>query len=389
MIVLAGNLAPSAGGVERTLGALAAELRAGEREVGQLVVGEAPTLEGVTPLRARVAWARGAGVLGNPRRLHTALRAALEAEAPAIEQLWARNPEAAWAGAGLGFPVLYVPPGLVAEVLVWDRVWRGRSLKGRLKDAVWRLWFEPLARRTEARAVRDSAAVVVFSRNMRDLLAETYPDAADRIHVVAPGVDARRFSPGPPSPGAARAVRGWEGRPVVVHVGRLERRKGAHLLVDAVARLEGLHLLLVGDGVERPALEARVAALGLGERVRFTGHVPDPEGYLRAGSVSATPSLFEPFGHVLLEALASGLPVVAFARSAGARVASDDVIRPGQTGVLVGETTPEALAAGLEEGLALARRTGTPQRCREDVLTRFRWPAFVARVLELGAGCGT
>ena len=113
---------------------------------------------------------------------------------------------------------------------------------------------------------------------------------------------------GPAEAGAAgRRVRGGRGRALVPI-------KGFDLLVAALAevltRVPDTHLLLIGDGVERGALEAQAAALGVAERLHITGSVSDVTPLLPAADVLAAPSRNEGMGRVLVEAMALGLPAV-------------------------------------------------------------------------------
>lgn len=131
--------------------------------------------------------------------------------------------------------------------------------------------------------------------------------------------------------------------------GRFVPEKGVQTLVDAfkivVDRQPGARLVLVGDGPERPVIERRIAASGLGERVEITGWLPWEEADRRLATVAvqAVPSLWEePFGLVAAEAMVRGTPVVA----------SDigglgEVVEQGRTGRLVPPGDPEALAAAV------------------------------------------
>ena len=169
--------------------------------------------------------------------------------------------------------------------------------------------------------------------------------------VVAPaGVDLRRFHPAadaheratladrlglPAGPG-----------PLVVSVRRLVPRMGLSDLVEAVARLDadGLpaRLAIAGDGPERQALEAQLAARGLGDRARLLGRVDEDDLY-RAADVFVLPTRsLEGFGMATAEALASGLPVVATSAGATAELLAD---LPGARVVPPGDV--EALAAAL------------------------------------------
>jgi len=153
------------------------------------------------------------------------------------------------------------------------------------------------------------------------------------------GVDVERFEPvdrAPPS-GSLR----------VGYVGRLIEHKGVDVLLDAVAPDPRLRVEIFGAGPELAALEARAARLGLGDRVTFHGHVDEADipGTYRRVDVLAVPSLpmpgwIEQFGRVVVEAQASGIPVVASASGA-----LPDVV--GQDGLLVPPGDAVALGAAL------------------------------------------
>jgi glycosyltransferase involved in cell wall biosynthesis len=192
-----------------------------------------------------------------------------------------------------------------------------------------------------------------------------------RRFVVHPGIDA------PTIDGAGRrAVRRElalpEDRLVVGIIGRLQPWKGQHRLLHALAHLRQrgheVHGLIVGGDTLNlsPQYESYLHQLtddlDLGPCVTFTGHVPDGWRYLPAMDVFVNASKDEPFGLVLLEAMAAGTPPVAF-DSGGPR----EIIEPGRSGLLVTKETDEALAAAIES-LAidpeLRRRLGNAARRR-------------------------
>jgi glycosyltransferase involved in cell wall biosynthesis len=110
--------------------------------------------------------------------------------------------------------------------------------------------------------------------------------------------------------GPTRLPRARDGRPVVLAVGRLVTAKGFDLLINAWGGLDA-DLMIVGEGPERPALEARVAALGLADRIRLPGHRDDVPTLMQGADLLVIASRREGFSYVLLEALQAGLPVVA------------------------------------------------------------------------------
>jgi glycosyltransferase involved in cell wall biosynthesis len=126
-------------------------------------------------------------------------------------------------------------------------------------------------------------------------------------------------------------------------VARLEPIKGVSYLIEAMAQVvkknPQTHLVLVGDGKERPALEQQVNTLGLGSHVTFTGFQKNVNAYLQIMDVFVLASLNEGMGRVFLEAMVFGKPVI------GTRVGGvSEIIQDGQNGFCVESKNPEALS---------------------------------------------
>jgi glycosyltransferase involved in cell wall biosynthesis len=177
-----------------------------------------------------------------------------------------------------------------------------------------------------------------------------------------------------------------EGRTVLGISGRLVRWKRQDALLRAVALLAAdgreVHALVVGgdNHNESPGygdeLRALAESLGVADRVTFTGHRTDAVALTQLMDVMVNASDPEPFGLVLLEALAVRRPVVALARGGPAEIVEDGV-----TGALVRNPQPEGLAAGLRplvDDPGLRARMG--EAGRERVLSRFTVERFVQAV---------
>ena len=154
-------------------------------------------------------------------------------------------------------------------------------------------------------------AVIVPTHAMEERLREIGVRA--RIAVIASAIDAERFGSGRRS-AAVRALLGArDDARIALVVSRLAKEKHIELALDAIARVGDMHLAIAGDGPQRATLEARAHAIGVRDRVHFTGALaPDalPDLYASA-DVFAFPSASETQGLVLAEAVAAGLPVVA------------------------------------------------------------------------------
>ncbi|MGE0257024.1 MAG: glycosyltransferase family 4 protein [Alphaproteobacteria bacterium] len=213
--------------------------------------------------------------------------------------------------------------------------------------------------------------VIANSRFIAAHIGENYKVAADRIRVVARGIDTDSFDAGRLSTARvvalATAWRLQDGVPVIVLPGRLTRWKGQALLVEALARLAArpdtagraepgapaFQCLLVGADQGRDAyraeIERAIEAAGLAGRVRLTGHCDDmPAAYRLADVVVSASTDPEAFGRVVAEAQAMGRPVVV----AGHGGAAEQVI-DGVTGFHFAPRDPEALAEALARALSL------------------------------------
>jgi glycosyltransferase involved in cell wall biosynthesis len=134
------------------------------------------------------------------------------------------------------------------------------------------------------------------------------------ITVANNGVDIRRFAPAiPPARRAARCRLGLAAdASVLICVGRLAAGKGQSELIEVLASLPDAQLLLVGDGQERASLERLAADLGVAGRVQFIGDSPDVVPLLWAADVFVLASVSEGLPLSVIEAMACGLPVVAY-----------------------------------------------------------------------------
>ncbi|MDB5393121.1 MAG: glycosyl transferase [Rhodospirillales bacterium] len=195
----------------------------------------------------------------------------------------------------------------------------------------------PLFRRQLARQGDLFLCASAFIRDR--VLGMGFPDARTRIHYI--GVDCQAIQPRDPG----------EETSTILHVARLVEVKGTQYLIRAFDQLArrsaNVELAIIGDGPLKRSLQALVKSLGLGHRVRFLGALPHAQvlAWMRKAAMLVLPSVrtstgrVEGLGMVMLEAAATGVPVV------GSRIGGiPEGIIDGQTGFLAPEKAPDALA---------------------------------------------
>jgi glycosyltransferase involved in cell wall biosynthesis len=227
-------------------------------------------------------------------------------------------------------------------------------------------------------ALRRAERVVAVSAAMGERVV-SLGVPRERVVVQLNGVNGEEFTLRDRAEARARVGLDHAG-PIVVYVGNVKIDKGAQVLVDATAPLVRRHgrkdvlVCIVGSGEHEAQIAARVRELGLGEHVRLCGRQPHAlvAWWLAAGDVFCLPSFMEGCPNVVLEALATGRPVVA-TRVGGI----PEIVREGETGLLVPPRDPEALADALAQALArpwdpAAQRASVPYLSWDAVATRYR-----------------
>ena len=252
----------------------------------------------------------------------------------------------------------------------------------------------PGARQALRHIGRTTDVVTTVSRYTRGRVAAAFgPMAA--LEPLPPGIDADRFRPDPGARAAVRRRYALGDAPVVTCVSRLVARKGQDVLIRALpgirARVPGTRLLLVGGGPDAGRLRGLAVAHGVADAVVFAGAVDEADlaAHHAAGDVFALPCRtrgwgldVEGLGIALLEASASGLPVVA-GRSGGA----PETVQEGRTGhVVYGRDLPALVEAlvGLLADPARAAAMGAAGRAW--MRAEWGWPARAARLSALLGG---
>lgn len=221
----------------------------------------------------------------------------------------------------------HVPPEREAANPLW-RKGRWNSVLGR--------WLFPRA-----------TAIVAVSTGMADALAKTARLPRDSIRVIHnPVVRDALFEMALETPWPTIS----HGSEFVLSVGRLSPNKGYADLIDAFALIHSetnLNLVILGEGVARSELEAKVSALGLEDRIFLPGAVDNPFAWMARAKLFVLASYFEGLSNVLVEAMACGCPVVSTDCPTGPR----EILRDGRYGPLVPLRDPRALAEAMRQTL--------------------------------------
>jgi len=259
------------------------------------------------------------------------------------------------AGRRRGFPVVLRPEGA-----------------GATGDIAWQGWGR-FGKKIAARCKQADAYVSISQAVTEELTGAGY--AASKIHALPNGVPV-------PEPAWNRRPN-WRDAPRATFLGRLAPEKGLDLLIDAWPTVRETfptaRLTIVGEGPERPKLEAQVERLGLQGAVELPGASDDPTAVLRTSDLFVLPSREEGMSIALLEAMALGVPLVATAIPGNRRV-----IQTFKHGRLVTPEDPEALARGiLDQWNTFDRAFQMSREARRRIQHEFSIEAVARRHMEL------
>jgi len=221
----------------------------------------------------------------------------------------------------------------------------------------------------ERYSAKRADAVIVVSRENKEDIVSQYGIPENKVRVIHNGIDPDRF--GISDLDTNR----------IVYVGRLHERKGVdRLLLSFKKVLDEMDagLTIVGSGEMEGPLKELAKKLDIEKSVRFSGFVDDDKipGLYSSSSIFVMPSYYEGFGIVLLEAMASGLPVVATATGG-----APELIENGVNGFLVTHENMHESIISLLQDKALRKTCGA--RNRKIAADQYSWDAIADRTLEV------
>ncbi len=204
----------------------------------------------------------------------------------------------------------------------------------------------------ERALARRAARIIAITNSLARFQVERVGLPAKKVEVIHYGLDdlPKAWGTNPPDPVPPDAR-------VLLGVCRLEPQKGIDVAISAMPDIPGAHLVVLGEGPQRQALEQLAHELDV--PVYLPGRVPDVAAWLRRASVLVHPVRWEGFGLALLEAMLASLPVVATNVSSIPEIVAD-----GETGLLVPPDDPSALAAAVNRSLSEPSGYGEKGRAR-------------------------
>lgn len=268
---------------------------------------------------------------------------------------------------GMGMPAFLARKLLRKPYVVWGR--------GSEVYLPW-LYKKPISKLV----MRSASAVIALTEDMKRRMREI---CNREVSVIPNGIDLDRFQG--LNPGTLReGLKVNSDEKLILFVGGLKPIKGIEYLIQAMSSIKQSEtkakLLLVGQGEERERLEQLAKSLGLNDYVRFIGEIPNEEvpEYMAASDVFVLPSLSESFGIVNLEAMASGLPIVA-TRVGGL----PEIIKEGNNGFLVEPKNPKEIAEKVLLILKDEELSSRISRSNKEKAKRYSWESIVERLEEV------
>lgn len=224
-----------------------------------------------------------------------------------------------------------------------------------------------------------AGALLIGSRSFADEVTENHATPLERFTIIPNAVDTRRFTPPEDRP-----LGTLSDEPLLLYHGRVDRRKGVLVLLDAFAALSEerpLRLAVSGIGPDLDAVSERARELGLEDKVEIVGYSPNDEvpAVYRRGELFVTPTFAEGFSSTILEAMSTGLPIVS-TRAVGVV----DCLRHEENALLSEVGEAESLAAELRRMLDdAALREHLAAQGLEEARTLYSWSAIAGRIVDV------
>jgi len=234
-------------------------------------------------------------------------------------------------------------------------------------------------------ATYEADRVIVCSQSMKNEIGGHFNLPLDKVDVIPNAIDPTKYQTSVERGSVRQRYGVGYGEKLILCVGRLVPQKGIEYFIRAIPsiakRYPEAKFIIVGEGWSRDILEAEARASGQGRKIQFTGFASDKEviNLMTSADVLVVPSVYEPFGIVALEGMASGVPVVA-SQVGGL----SEVIEHNRTGLFVYPRSPESIAWGIDRVLSDPDHAKwLTENAKEKLHKAYSWEAVAMKTVEV------
>jgi glycosyltransferase involved in cell wall biosynthesis len=273
---------------------------------------------------------------------------------------------------GISAPLIFIPPAVEVVQNMFG------VQKDPLKDRFFRWWWRSHEDNIYSELLSGCNKIMTFSLMMKRQISEHYKISPTKVVVNPPGVNTERFSP--------KDTFLKKPECLILYVGRLAPEKGLLPLFRCIT--ENLEkgrwkLLSIGDGPEKSLLET--LANKSNGRIQLKGFSSDIQNLYKEADIFILPSLYEPFGQVITEAMSTGLPVIARKGfSQEVMTAADEIVEDGRSGLLVNGDSPLKFLKAIDRlAQEPEKRKLFGQRGIEIINERFTWKRHNSQLMQI------
>lgn len=228
----------------------------------------------------------------------------------------------------------------------------------------------------DKKAINKTKWIGVLSKSKQEEIAKEYKIGKDKIKVLYPGIDNKRFK----TIEAEEKIKLREklgltrDEKIILCVARLQAEKNQEILIECMKKIqdESVRLYFVGGGENREYLQKKIELLNLSDKVKILGEKTNVEDYYRASDVFALLSRYEGFGHVYLEALACGLPCIAAKSNPPETItASSEIVVSEKLGKIVNYNNEDEIIQAIQFCLETSKEYSKYRN--QYVIEKFNW----------------
>jgi len=234
-------------------------------------------------------------------------------------------------------------------------------------------------------ATYEADRVIVCSQSMKNEICGHFNLPLDKVEVIPNAIDPTKYQTSVDRGSVRQRYGVGYGEKLILCVGRLVPQKGIEYFIRAIPsiakRYPEAKFIIVGEGWSRDILEAEARSSGQGRKIRFTGFASDKEviNLMTSADVLVVPSVYEPFGIVALEGMATGVPVVA-SQVGGL----SEVIEHDRTGLFVYPRSPKSIAWGIDRILSDPDHAKwLTENAKEKLHKAYSWETVAMKTVEV------